>query len=45
MNLNPQKVILIGKKLVKSILETNSIDWWFQNKDDDWWVNGGKESG
>ena len=32
----------IGQKLVDLIIETNSIDWWFQDKDGDWWVNGGK---
>lgn len=25
--------------LVKVILETDSNDWWFEDKDDDWWVN------
>ena len=32
----------IGKRLTEYILETNAIEWWFQDKDDEWWVNGGK---
>lgn len=30
----------IGQKLADSILATPSTDWWFQNKDSQWWVNG-----
>ena len=32
----------IGKELTEAILKTNAIEWWFQDKEDDWWVNGGK---
>ncbi len=32
----------IGQKLAESILSTNSTEWWFQDKDDEWWVNGGE---
>jgi putative hydrolases of HD superfamily len=32
-----------AKRLAKEILKTNSNEWWFQNKDDDHWVNGGKK--
>ena len=41
---NAQKRIRtpIGHSLVEAILETNTMDWWFQDKDDEWWVNGGK---
>ncbi|MGA1794666.1 MAG: HD domain-containing protein [bacterium] len=41
---NAQKRIrtAIGRTLVEAILETNTMDWWFQDKDDEWWVNGGK---
>jgi putative hydrolase of HD superfamily len=32
-----------GQKLVGAIIKTDSMDWWFHNKDDEWWVNGGKD--
>lgn len=28
-----------AKELAKIILKTNSDDWWFQEKDGDWWIN------
>ncbi|MGA1843066.1 MAG: HD domain-containing protein [bacterium] len=42
---NAQKRIrtAIGRTLVETILETSTMDWWFQDKDDEWWVNGGKK--
>lgn len=41
---NAQKRIrtAIGRTLVETILETSTMDWWFQDKDDEWWVNGGR---
>lgn len=29
-----------GKRLARSILNTDFSSWWFQKKDDEWWVNG-----
>ncbi len=29
----------IGKKMAEQIMNTDSSDWWFGNKDDQWWVN------
>ncbi len=31
-----------GKKLARSILNTDFSAWWFKEKDDDWWVHAGK---
>lgn len=31
-----------AKELAEEILQTDSHDWWFQNKEDEYWVNGGK---
>jgi putative hydrolase of HD superfamily len=31
-----------AKKLAEQIIESNSDDWWFGNKEDEWWVNRGK---
>lgn len=31
-----------AKQLAKSILKTNSNDWWYQNKKDKYWTTGGK---
>ena len=31
-----------GKKLAKEILRTNSNDWWFGDRNDTYWVTGGK---
>lgn len=31
-----------GKRLAESILETSSVEWWFHDKDDSWWIDGGK---
>lgn len=28
-----------AKELAKIILKTNSDDWWFQEKEGDWWIN------
>lgn len=28
-----------GRQLADVIVKTNSDEWWFANKDDDWWVN------
>lgn len=33
----------VGKQLAKEIIETSSDNWWFANKDDDWWVNRDKK--
>jgi len=32
-----------GKRLARSILNTDFSAWWFKEKDDEWWVNGGRE--
>ncbi|OGH46967.1 MAG: hypothetical protein A3A51_01155 [Candidatus Levybacteria bacterium RIFCSPLOWO2_01_FULL_39_10] len=32
-----------AKSLAKEILRTNSNDWWFENKKDNYWVTGGKK--
>lgn len=32
-----------AQELAKVIVETNSNDWWFQNKEDEYWVSGGKK--
>lgn len=29
-----------GKRLARSILNTDFSSWWFEEKDDEWWVNG-----
>ncbi|MFA5932617.1 MAG: HD domain-containing protein [Microgenomates group bacterium] len=31
-----------AKDLAKQILKTDSNEWWFENKNDEYWVNGGK---
>lgn len=31
-----------GKALAETILNTNSDEWWFSDKQDAWWVNRGK---
>lgn len=31
-----------GKRLARSILNTDFSAWWFKEKDADWWVNGGR---
>lgn len=31
-----------GKQLAKEILKTDSDNWWYGNKDDQWWVNKNK---
>ena len=31
-----------AKKLAKQILETNSDEWWFGNKEDIWWISRNK---
>jgi putative hydrolase of HD superfamily len=31
-----------GKRLARSILNTDFSAWWFKEKDDDWWVHAGK---
>ena len=31
-----------AKKLAKEIMKTNSNDWWFEDKKDKYWVEGGK---
>lgn len=32
-----------GKRLARSILNTDFSAWWFKEKNDEWWVNGGRE--
>lgn len=31
-----------AKQLAKVLLKTNSNDWWFENKEDEYWIKGGK---
>lgn len=31
-----------GKALAEQILATDTNDWWYENKEDDYWVKGGK---
>lgn len=31
-----------GKRLARSILNTDFSAWWFKERDDEWWVNGGR---
>lgn len=31
-----------GKRLARSILNTDFSAWWFKEKEDQWWVNGGR---
>lgn len=31
-----------GKRLARSILNTDFSAWWFKEKEGDWWVNGGR---
>lgn len=33
----------IAKEIVSEILKTHSDDWWFKDKDGDWWVNRNKK--
>jgi putative hydrolase of HD superfamily len=35
----------ISQDLAEEILKTNSDDWWFSDKDDEWWVNRSKAAG
>lgn len=32
----------LGKSLAEEIIQTESCEWWFGNKQDDWWVNRNK---
>lgn len=32
-----------GRQLARSILCTEFCDWWFKDREDEWWVNGGQE--
>lgn len=32
-----------GKRLARSILNTDFSAWWFKEKHDEWWINGGRE--
>jgi putative hydrolase of HD superfamily len=32
-----------GKRLARSILNTNFAAWWFKEKGDEWWVHAGRE--
>jgi putative hydrolases of HD superfamily len=32
-----------GKRLARSILNTDFSAWWFKEKDDEWWVNADRE--
>jgi putative hydrolases of HD superfamily len=34
---------IVAKELAKEIMQTNSDDWWFGNKDEDWWINRNKK--
>ncbi|MGA1869186.1 MAG: HD domain-containing protein [bacterium] len=42
---NAQKRLktVTGRELAKTIILTDSSEWWFQNKDSDWWIKGKKE--
>jgi putative hydrolase of HD superfamily len=31
-----------GRRLARSILNTDFSAWWFKEKDDEWWVNAGR---
>lgn len=31
-----------AKELAEEIMRTDSNDWWFENKEDEYWVKGGK---
>jgi putative hydrolase of HD superfamily len=31
-----------GRRLARSILNTDFSAWWFKEKDGEWWVNGGR---
>ncbi len=33
----------IAKELGKKIIDTPSDNWWFSNKEDDWWITRGKK--
>lgn len=33
----------VAKSIAEHILASDSNDWWFQNKDGDWWVNKNRE--
>ncbi len=33
----------VGQKLADYILKTHSTEWWFEDKDAEWWVNGAKK--
>ena len=33
----------VGKQLAQSIMQTEFCNWWYKRKDDEWWVNGGRE--
>jgi putative hydrolases of HD superfamily len=34
----------VAKNLAEEILQTNSDEWWFADKDDDWWVHRDKKT-
>jgi putative hydrolase of HD superfamily len=34
-----------AKKIALEILETNSDEWWFKDKEGNWWINRNKEEG
>lgn len=34
----------VAKELVQEILKTDSNEWWFHDKDDEWWVNRGQDT-
>jgi 5'-deoxynucleotidase YfbR-like HD superfamily hydrolase len=34
-----------GRRLARSILNTDFSSWWFKEKDDEWWVNGRLQEG
>lgn len=33
-----------AKELAKTIIKTNSDEWWFANKEDEWWINRSKKA-
>ncbi|MEW6533431.1 MAG: HD domain-containing protein [Thermodesulfobacteriota bacterium] len=33
-----------GKKLARSILSTEFCNWWFKEREDEWWVNGSQQA-
>ena len=39
-NANKRLKTDIGKKLAEVIVSTDSAEWWFKDKESNWWVDG-----